>query len=109
MINTGQRLNIAADSIYLWSIANYVIDPEICSADSVYEALIDSIPGTPTHSRLSFFSSICVGSIDFSCELSACISQIAAQKCGPWIDFTRITQKSKNLLKIRYIPLEIFL
>lgn len=55
MINTGQRLNIAADSIYLWSIANYVIDPEICSADSAYEALIDSIPGTPTHSRLPFF------------------------------------------------------
>lgn len=55
MINTGQRLNIAADSIYLWSIAKYVIDPEICSADSAYEALIDSIPGTPTHWRLSFF------------------------------------------------------
>lgn len=49
MINTGQRSNIPADSIYLWGIANYVIDPEICQTDSACKALIDNVAGTPTH------------------------------------------------------------
>lgn len=49
MSNAGQRLNVAADNIYLWSIANYVIDPEICQADTACKALIDNGAGTPTY------------------------------------------------------------
>lgn len=49
MSNAGHRSNIAADSIYLWSIANYVIDPEICQADIACKALIDNAAGTPTY------------------------------------------------------------
>lgn len=49
MSNTGQRWNVAADSIFLWSIANYVIDPETCQADRACKTLIDNVAGIPTH------------------------------------------------------------
>lgn len=51
---TGQRSNIAPDSFYLCSVANYVIDPEVCRADSACKALIYNVVGTPTHWSLSF-------------------------------------------------------
>ncbi len=44
--NNGQRLNKMAHSIYLRSIANYVIDPEIGEA---CEAVSENVSRTPTH------------------------------------------------------------
>lgn len=51
MINTGQRSNVADDSIYLWTFANYVIDPDVCLGGSALRALIDN--GAATHVVLS--------------------------------------------------------
>lgn len=74
MINTGQMSNVADDSIYLWTSANYVIDPDVCLAGSALRALIDN--GAATHVVLSISFNLLFA---LWLSLSACLLYMASK------------------------------